>query len=298
VILFVDESGQDRRESPYEVLGGVAVPQAELWPWIKALRGLLVRYFGDADHGVQTEIKGCSFLTRKRLRQAFGEEIPGHERQRLVLEFFRINQQRGQPRRQHFDAYAQACRFFCRDVLQTCRDHSARVLAAIVSPAATPQIDGVLRADYVGLFSKLYQCTADDSALRALIIHDERDDSECRDLAKQLYAYYVNEDRDVPLRVIPEPLFVKSHLTLGIMVADIVTYVLAWGFRYAEVLSQPYRPDLREFAELIREINGIPADPPRDLEEYGIVYVEDLSDAQKWQKISSQPEQTAPASRT
>ena len=44
--LFVDESGHDRRESPYEVLAGVAVRDADLWKLIVALRGAEERCFG------------------------------------------------------------------------------------------------------------------------------------------------------------------------------------------------------------------------------------------------------------
>jgi len=36
--LSVDESGHDRRESPYEVLAGVAVEDRDLWNLIQALR--------------------------------------------------------------------------------------------------------------------------------------------------------------------------------------------------------------------------------------------------------------------
>lgn len=36
--LFIDESGQDRRESPYEVLAGMAVEGLDLWNLIKAIQ--------------------------------------------------------------------------------------------------------------------------------------------------------------------------------------------------------------------------------------------------------------------
>lgn len=38
--LFVDESGQDRKESPYEVLAGVAVKDSEMWNLIQKVHDI------------------------------------------------------------------------------------------------------------------------------------------------------------------------------------------------------------------------------------------------------------------
>lgn len=296
MVFFVDESGHDRRHAEaYEVVGGVAVPQRELWAFICGLRELVFEHFGRRA-AAKDEIKGTNLLRRKNLAQAYGDPIPPKERRQLIDEFLEINDwnkahaadptSKRSPRRRHFDAYAQSRRLFCRDVLTLCRRHSARILAAIIAPEASRLIEEQLRSDYAGIFYKLYECSAEDSAQRSLIIHDERDDSQCLRLAQQLYVYYVNEGRHVAERVIPEPMFVKSHLTLGVLAADIVAYILSWGFRHAEVLGQPARPDLKEFADLICEINGIPYgssnDMPEDLEAFGIPYISDLSDLAHW----------------
>ncbi|MFW6053116.1 MAG: DUF3800 domain-containing protein, partial [Desulfosalsimonas sp.] len=44
--LFIDESGQDRKESPYEVLAGVAVKDSELWNLIQRIHDLEQDIFG------------------------------------------------------------------------------------------------------------------------------------------------------------------------------------------------------------------------------------------------------------
>lgn len=36
--LFIDESGQDRREAPYEVLVGISVQDSELWNLIQRIQ--------------------------------------------------------------------------------------------------------------------------------------------------------------------------------------------------------------------------------------------------------------------
>lgn len=44
--LFVDESGQDHRDSPYEVLAGLAVEDRDLWNLVKALTDVEILVFG------------------------------------------------------------------------------------------------------------------------------------------------------------------------------------------------------------------------------------------------------------
>jgi hypothetical protein len=45
-LLFVDESGHDRQESPYAVLAGVAVEDSRVWAVISALRAAEEEFFG------------------------------------------------------------------------------------------------------------------------------------------------------------------------------------------------------------------------------------------------------------
>jgi hypothetical protein len=117
MVFFIDESGQDQRHrEAYEVLGGIAVPQKELWPFVCSIRRALEEHFGISALAIQNEIKGTSLLTNKRLSQAFGEEIPAEQRKLLVREFFEINQWNNEHkdqiklfRRYHFDSYSQSC---------------------------------------------------------------------------------------------------------------------------------------------------------------------------------------------
>ena len=44
--LFLDESGHGRGESPYEVLGGIAVEDRDLWNLIQAAQKAELRNFG------------------------------------------------------------------------------------------------------------------------------------------------------------------------------------------------------------------------------------------------------------
>jgi len=45
-LMFIDESGQDQRESPYEVLAGVVVEDTKLWPLVNRLHKTELEFFG------------------------------------------------------------------------------------------------------------------------------------------------------------------------------------------------------------------------------------------------------------
>jgi hypothetical protein len=57
--LFIDESGHDRKASPYEVLAGVAIKDNELWGIIKEMHAAELRFFGRRySLGENEELKG------------------------------------------------------------------------------------------------------------------------------------------------------------------------------------------------------------------------------------------------
>ncbi|WP_448573117.1 DUF3800 domain-containing protein [Trichothermofontia sp.] len=75
--LFVDESGQDHRESPDEVLAGVAVKDRDLWNLVKALQEAEKHYFGMRYSTVSRELKAKKLLKRKTYRLA--EQLPAFD---------------------------------------------------------------------------------------------------------------------------------------------------------------------------------------------------------------------------
>ena len=63
--LFIDESGHDRKEAPYEVLAGVAIEDAFLWGLIAALHDAEVKHFGIRYSQGNNALKGSKILKRK-----------------------------------------------------------------------------------------------------------------------------------------------------------------------------------------------------------------------------------------
>lgn len=67
-MLFIDESGQDLRQSPYEVLAGVAIEDCELWSLIRQIQDAELEFFGRRVSDELLELKGRKLLKRKTFR--------------------------------------------------------------------------------------------------------------------------------------------------------------------------------------------------------------------------------------
>ena len=69
-LLFLDESGQDHHESPYEVLAGMTVEDRDLWNLVQEVQEAEVRCFGCRYTEGRQELKGKKLLKRKTFRLA------------------------------------------------------------------------------------------------------------------------------------------------------------------------------------------------------------------------------------
>jgi hypothetical protein len=66
-------------------------------------------------------------------------------------------------------------------------------------------------------------------------------------------------------RILPEPFFVHSELTTGVQIADLIAYIVSWGWRLP-VMDKPVRADLAGYVSqvsqlryrAVREVEGNP----------------------------------------
>jgi hypothetical protein len=75
--MFIDEPGQDQRESPYKVLAGVAVEDRKLWRLVRELHSAEVEIFGEKYSGGERELKAKRLLKKKVFRHA--AQMPAFE---------------------------------------------------------------------------------------------------------------------------------------------------------------------------------------------------------------------------
>src|ERR1700722_11597042 len=105
-LLFLDESGHDHKQMPYEVRGGIALQDGLLWPFTRAVQQLERFAFGCALHEFQKELKGSTLLDKKRFKFANQASPMGTtERQKHSRAFLTKGLQKLTPTSSEFCAY-------------------------------------------------------------------------------------------------------------------------------------------------------------------------------------------------
>ncbi len=246
--LFLDESGLDRRESPYEVLAGIAVEDREVWNLIDAIENTEERLLGIRYSRAKEEVKGKKFLKRKVFRQA--QRLPqiAEEERRLLARECLIAGNVANERQ--ITALAQAKLSFVQEVLELCARYHCRAFASIVDANAPRPVAQVLRKDYAFLFERFYYFLEDQGpTVQGVVVFDELEKSQAKILIGQMAEYFLRtaRGRERSRQVIPQPFFVHSDLTSLIQVADLLAYVISWGFRIPGMLGA-LRPELAPFA--------------------------------------------------
>ncbi|TND08480.1 MAG: Uncharacterized protein FD123_2276 [Bacteroidetes bacterium] len=277
--FFIDESGTDRQDSYYEVLCGIAIKDSDLWKIVSQLKNLEEQILGTRYSGNEREIKGKKFLKRKVFKQAeTTESILQPERTILAKECIENG---ANATKRHLAALAQAKLDYVKKLLELCAQYRIKIFASISSEPireTDDEMDGLLRRDYVYAFERMYYYLEDKrNEDQGIIVFDEIEKSQSHVLISQLENYFKRtlKGRQRSGLVIPEPFFVHSDLTTGIQIADLIAYIISWGLRL-KGMSEPSRPELNEFVELIkplryittREIGDVP-----DMQIWSVTYV-------------------------
>lgn len=245
--LFIDESGQDRSESPYEVLAGIAIEDKKLWPLIQELRDAEIRVFGRRYSSSASELKAKRILKKKtfNLASRAAEMMPND---RLALAKKCLDQGAGAEPLQ-LAALAQSKLSFVHVLLALCRKFECKVFASIVATNERNHNPAFLRKDYSYLFERFFYFLEDQVGEHCgIVVFDELEKSRSHILLEQLSLYFktTHKGQERATRIVPEPLFVHSDLTTGVQLADIAAYLLSWGFR-VENLTKPAREELKPF---------------------------------------------------
>ena len=251
--LFIDESGQDRRESPCEVLAGICVDDKVVWQMIGAIIEAENRYFGCRYGRVKEEFKGKKFLKRKVFNHAAQEApIPADERRVLAYDCIMDG---GSATRRQITALAQAKLAFVEEVLIITRNFGCRAFASIVKKNAPPPTYSALRKDYAYLFERFYYFLEDRGIdTQGIVVFDELEKSQSKILLDQMEEYFVKtwKGRMRSRQIIPQPFFVHSDLTTLIQVADLIAYILSWGCELPGSFLGVTREELRPLGNIVR----------------------------------------------
>ena len=252
--LFIDESGHDRVASPYEVLAGVAIQDRTLWDVIKHLHDAEMHCFGRRYSDGRRELKGSVLLKKKVFQhralnaEVYEEEIPTLARKAL--------DEGSRADVRMLKALARAKLRYVASVFDTCARFDCRAFASIIETDAHPTTGDGLRKDYAYLFERFFYFLEDNSSEeRGIIVFDELEKSKSHLLIDQTQRYFADTavGRHRSDRIIPEPFFVHSDLTTGIQIADLVAYVISWGFRTPQ-MTKPPRAGLSDFANQVARL--------------------------------------------
>lgn len=284
-LLFMDESGHDHRNMPYEVRGGIALHAGRVWPFIQALQRVELDSFGAYLHQYRKEIKGHKLLDKDRFKWARqGPFMNPDERRKHCRSFLTKGLEKKTPTRAEFTAYGQACLEMARSAVQTLRDHDAVLFAATI-PRGTSPPDGFasedfLRKDHVFLFERFFYFL-EEKQEHGLIIMDEVEKIDDRRFVKKMENYF-QRTQSGKLRtkwVVPVPFFVNSEMAYPVQLADLIIYCVNWGFRKSGIgMNGESRAEIaEEFGPWLNQMQytGKCKQGDREYNTYGIVHVPD-----------------------
>ncbi|MBI5446626.1 MAG: DUF3800 domain-containing protein [Deltaproteobacteria bacterium] len=284
-LLFLDESGHDHRNLPYEVRGGVALRARRLWPFVRGMMELEQNAFGDLLHHHRVEIKGHRLLDKDRFKWARQDDwMDDLSRRKHALGFLASGGVDKAPRRHEFTAYGQACLVMARGIFQLLREQDA-VLFAVAIPKSVVRPDTFeaaefLRKDQVFLLER-YFYFLDRADEAGLLVMDETEKTEDRRFVRRLERYFTQTytGRYRTSRIVPSPFFVSSDMTYPIQAADVCIYCVNWGFRLpSRGMDAPMRQEIaEEFGPWLHALRFV-GEGNRDGETfrvYGIDYVPD-----------------------
>ena len=145
---------------------------------------------------------------------------------------------------------------YVASVFEICAQSGCRAFASIVETDAQPTAGDGLRKDYAYLFERFFYCLEDNAAEeQGIVVFDELEKSKSHLLIDQMRRYFVNTavGRYRANRIIPEPFFVHSDLTTGVQIADLVAYVISWGFRTPR-MTKPARAELSRLVDQVARL--------------------------------------------
>lgn len=271
-ILFIDESGHDLVNSPYEVIAGVVIDSRILWDFICEIHNLELKCFGDRYSKNEREIKAKKILKRKTFRLANQLPLIPEDERRVLAKKCLDNGANANKR--EITALAQAKLKFIEEVLSSCINFNCKIFAAISDLSRLGKLDSndLLRKDYVYLFERYFYFLEEDGRERpGMIVFDELEKSESHLLIRQIENYFKKtyKGRERSGLVIPEPFFVHSDLSTGVQIADIIAYLISWGFRL-NGMDKAARSELEPF---INQMKHMRHRSVKEVEEIGEIEI-------------------------
>lgn len=282
-LLFLDESGTDHKNCPYEVRGGIAIHASKLWSFVQRVQAAELGAFGANLREYGKEFKGAKLLDKDRFRWAAQDTwMVDQARRKHARGFLTKGLEKHTPTRDEFTAYGQASIEMARSIFEALRSSDARLFASVI-PRTVEKPDGFeledyLRKDHVFLLERFFYFLEAERS-HGLLVFDAVDKGADQKFVRQLERYFskTQTGRYRTAGIVPVPLFVASDMTTPVQAADLAIYCLNWGFRLpTHGMDEPVREEIAgEFGPWLNELqyHGQVEKDGRFFDRYGIVFV-------------------------
>jgi hypothetical protein len=255
-LLFVDESGHDRVASPYEVLAEIAVQDRDIWNLINALHDAEIRNFGRRYSAGTAELKGTKILKKK---------VFAHAQLNVAIEAEEVSicarhalDHGAAATVKDLKALALAKMSYVRNVFEICARFRSKAFASIVETDAHETASHGLRKDYAYLFGRFFYFLEDLRVPeQGIVVFDELEKAKSHLLIDQMHRYFreTATGQHRASLIVPEPFFVHSDLTTGVQIADLIAYIVSWGWRTQQMRKRA-RAELAPYAQQISSLRN------------------------------------------
>ncbi len=294
-LLFMDESGHDHKNMPFEVRGGVAVHAKDVWLLIQKIQAAEKEAFGVTLSEYGSEIKGSKLLSRDRFRWSSQMGLLSDiERAAGVRRFLTKKSQKAGPSRRDFTAYGQASLLMADLIFQALLDTDAVLFASLIACGVKPPRDypfhHYLRKDHIFLQERFFYFL-EQKADHGIFVMDQTEKENDKRFVKRLHDYYTKTHvgRQRTQWIVPYPMFVDSELSLAVQAADLCLYCINWGFRVqAWNFKGPARIEIQQkYGALLNRLQfqGEGYRDDKVFSTHGIVYVPDPFTSRDAEKI-------------
>ena len=254
-LLFMDESGHDHKNLPYEVRGGVSIASVNFFNIIKELQYEEERIFGCKLSEYKTEIKGSKLLEKMRFKWAVqGEKLSAEERQKGCRRFLTACLEHRAPCQQDFTAYGQASLMMANTIFRLLKKYKAKIFACVIEKGVQKpknfKYEEYLLKDHIGLM-ETFACFLARQHEDGLLIMDQSEKENDKKFKRQLANYFSKtlSGQQHANWIIPEPLFIESDTNYLIQVADFCIYAINVGYRKLHNSNIETRHEVQELCE-------------------------------------------------
>jgi hypothetical protein len=286
-LLFMDECGHDHNAVPYEVRGGFAIADSALWPFVQDVHRLELECFGARLADYKSEIKGTKLLARDRFKNGLRDPVfDKATRQALCRAHLQDGLEKKPPGKLKLTAYGQASLKMADGIFDLLERHKALIFATAVPRGEGKPVKGeppppdILRKDHTFLLERFCYFLEGKREM-GLLVMDEVEKQEDRRFVQRMHDYFqkTGNGRYRSKWIVPSPFFVASDMALPVQVADVVIYVLSWGYRREREMTGPTRLEIAErYEHRIDKLKwrGEGYDGVKTFRSFGIVCVPDL----------------------